>query len=347
MKLSDKCYNTNKETYPHGHFVPHSSLPQYTKNSVFCFHYPILMLLTSATSVAFYDVPTRELLSTVSLSSNKELSDTDEPLSLPDFGRVWSADFSPTHIFLCALKKGSRIFDRETGKCVLDIPADRWFYASKVIRMADQAGQASNTEEEDLSKFDFDPVNATPPPPCPYHMDSDNDEEGQSEGSDDADDDQETSMEDDDGDTDWEDDDDNTDGEDEEEEFDPHLQMLLTSIPFGSGDVEDPSKENTDTQSGTLPKSYRNPKIESILAAATFADSIFPQKSRRGAQAAFIVDLGDFRSSSGDVKIKRAVSFDSDDPYEVEITDYGVYLGWDRMFINGWKKWRSPEQNPT
>ncbi|KAL0570324.1 hypothetical protein V5O48_011639 [Marasmius crinis-equi] len=449
MKLSDKCYNAYKETYPHGHFVPHASLPQYIRNAAFCFHYPTLMLLNSETSVAFYDVPTRELLSTVLLSSHKERSDTDEPLSLPESGRVWSADFSSTHIFLCASKKGSRVYDRETGQCVLDIPADRWAYASKMIRMVDQAGQTPDPEEEDLLKFDFDPASAKPPLPCPYHMVFHGHEEGRSGDPDDEDEDEEICEVDDVG------------GMVEEVEFGSHPQipMILMPIPFDFGYIGDLLKNNTDTQPRVPPKVHSDPKLDSIFAAAketldvndviwkdpgerphdeapeklvvpvviredsvmskpsvprlvlgsirvskcgnhfvglaqypewprpkrsahlvvvrdfrkilacdtglpfkhavqidlnsNYAEFAFDRKRRvvvatsgRGTQAAFIVDLGDFLSSSGDIKIRRAVSFDCDDSYEVEITEYGVYLGWEAMRINGWKKWTKPGKKP-
>ncbi|KAL0059933.1 hypothetical protein AAF712_013280 [Marasmius tenuissimus] len=164
VKVSAKSFARNKKTYPQGHFVPHAALPQNAKNACFRFHYPTLLILTGKNTVAFYDVPSRELLSTVTLDSTLRFGDS--PQALPGLGRIWSIDFSSTHIFLCGMERGTRVFDRSAGTCVLDTPADRWHYATRVIRLAD----TSRNEEtsEDLSKFDYDPT-------CPKHQRYDDD----------------------------------------------------------------------------------------------------------------------------------------------------------------------------
>ncbi|KAL0570736.1 hypothetical protein V5O48_011227 [Marasmius crinis-equi] len=361
--LSDVCYNANKGTYPHGHFVPHASLPQYTSDAVFQFRYPTLMSMTSETSVAFYDVPTRELVHTVTLSSTIELHGIDESLSIPDLGRIWSAEFNSTHIFLCAVRKGFRTYDRETGKCVLDVPADRWIYASRLIRMVDPAEQAEEEDHSigpeprnlnqirkaklesiigasrkvlDVNKIIWKDPGERPHDEAPERLlipvvtyeDSATSEPSV-----------------------------------------PHLALDSVRVSKCgnhlvclSRHVERPRpgagsvylvivrdlQKILPSDTGVLAKQAVQIDLGADRAVFGFDGErrVFVVTSEPKRDAAFIVDLGDFLSSSGNVKIGRAVSFDCDDAFELEITNYGVYVGWDAAHINGWKKWTKPGKKP-
>ncbi|KAJ8073275.1 hypothetical protein PM082_020147 [Marasmius tenuissimus] len=158
-----KILRCQQRDVPHGHFVPHAAIPQSSRNASFRLHYPTLMIGPTENTVEFYNVPSRALIGTVILDSTVS---ADEPRPLLDLGNIFSTDFSSHHIVVCGINRGVRVFDRNSGHCVADIPSDRWQYATKVIKLAEYIGEA---EVEDVSKFDYDPSREEEHhPQCPY-----------------------------------------------------------------------------------------------------------------------------------------------------------------------------------
>ncbi|KAK1223074.1 hypothetical protein PQX77_014073 [Marasmius sp. AFHP31] len=420
VKASAESYARNKKTYPHGHFVPHAALPQNTRNACHRFHYPTFLILTSNNTAAFYDVPTRELLSTVTLHSTLGLEDS--PQALPGLGRIWSIDFSSTHIFLCGMKRGARIFDRSNGACVLDIPAGRWHYATRVIQLAG----VNQTEEtsDDLSKFDYDPT-------CPEHQRYDTDLSDVVQSNDDVDVDGSESG----GSSDFEseegvgvDDSDDRGGSQVEDVFDGspvyHITRGLAASERAMveeysqaqhSDVTDSDEDTMDDDEEVMIETV--PTVEEVLASPSlkprlsigrdvrvsecgnhfvsltdypnyprpdrssqlvvvrdfkgllpcdtetlsrnavqidldtgsgFDEFAFDGKQRvvtTNDKGLWIVDVGEFLSSGGTVKIRRATPFGGDST-AIALTESGIYVGCDPLDISDWKKWTKDREDP-
>ncbi|KAF9255896.1 hypothetical protein L218DRAFT_937214 [Marasmius fiardii PR-910] len=114
-------------TYPHGHFVPHALLQMPRRTRAFRFVYPTL--LVGGYDHAFcYDVPTRKLVQTITSVQVPEVNgERMSPLGDTNYVEV-----SPRHVFICGVAS-LRVFSRETGGCIFDIPSAAKSYARRVI----------------------------------------------------------------------------------------------------------------------------------------------------------------------------------------------------------------------
>ncbi|KAG7090469.1 hypothetical protein E1B28_009584 [Marasmius oreades] len=116
-------------TYPHGHFVPHALLEMPSRTRAFRFFYPTL--LVGGYDHAFcYDVPTRKLVQTVSSVQTPQVNGE----RLATLGDLNYVEVSPRHVFICG-EHSLRVFSRESGGCVFDMPSTAKSYARRTFRV--------------------------------------------------------------------------------------------------------------------------------------------------------------------------------------------------------------------
>ncbi|ESK83113.1 hypothetical protein Moror_6045, partial [Moniliophthora roreri MCA 2997] len=125
-------------TYPRGHFVPHALLQFPRPTRAFRFVYPTL-LVGGWDEAYCLDVPTRTLAQTISGTQEPTVpinssEDDDENIVLEPLGEINYVEVSAKHVFICG-SNTLRIFDRQSGACVLDMPSTRRHYGRRVVKV--------------------------------------------------------------------------------------------------------------------------------------------------------------------------------------------------------------------
>ncbi|KAK1226734.1 hypothetical protein PQX77_010278 [Marasmius sp. AFHP31] len=126
-------------TYPRGHFVPHALLQMPRRTRAFRFVYPTL--LVGGFDHAFcFDVPSRQLAQTVNptqtptIKAHEEQSADSQGTTLQPLGELNYVEVSRRHVFICG-GNSLRVFSRETGGCVFDLPSTLRSYGHRIIRV--------------------------------------------------------------------------------------------------------------------------------------------------------------------------------------------------------------------
>ncbi|KAK7030833.1 hypothetical protein VNI00_013941 [Paramarasmius palmivorus] len=129
-------------TYPRGHFVPHALLQFPRPTRAFRFVYPTL-LVGGWDEAYCWDVPTRKLAQTISRTQEPTVpsspsAEEGDTVVLDPLGELNYVEVSEKHVFICG-SNTLRVFDRQSGKCVLDMPSARRHYGSKVVKVTGEA----------------------------------------------------------------------------------------------------------------------------------------------------------------------------------------------------------------
>uniref|UniRef100_A0A0W0G1D5 F-box domain-containing protein n=1 Tax=Moniliophthora roreri TaxID=221103 RepID=A0A0W0G1D5_MONRR len=104
----------------------------------FRFVYPTL-LVGGWDEAYCLDVPTRTLAQTISGTQEPTVpinssEDDDENIVLEPLGEINYVEVSAKHVFICG-SNTLRIFDRQSGACVLDMPSTRRHYGRRVVKV--------------------------------------------------------------------------------------------------------------------------------------------------------------------------------------------------------------------
>ncbi|ESK84435.1 hypothetical protein Moror_6236 [Moniliophthora roreri MCA 2997] len=142
-------------TYPRGHFVPHALLQFPRPTRAFRFVYPTL-LVGGWDEAYCLDVPTRTLAQTISGTQEPTVpidssEAEDENIVLEPLGEINYVEVSAKHVFICG-SNTLRIFDRQSGACVLDMPSTRRHYGRRVVKVPGDAKDIA-TEEQGTPSF--------------------------------------------------------------------------------------------------------------------------------------------------------------------------------------------------
>ncbi|KAJ8076109.1 hypothetical protein PM082_022094 [Marasmius tenuissimus] len=122
LRRSQMCFESHRETYPKGHFVPHTAFPSHPDDNIDHMEFPTLLVKRDDEKALFYDIPTRKLIQKVPLQSQAMQSPSGEVTMLPPLGRLWTLSFNERHIFMSSLDTGIvRVLERDTGKCILNM----------------------------------------------------------------------------------------------------------------------------------------------------------------------------------------------------------------------------------
>lgn len=141
------------EAYPiisKGHFTPWALLSMNRDGRAYRFVYPTL-LVTSNSEAYLFDVPTGRKLKTI---ENIQAHPTNHQL---DLGQLYYVEQSPRHIFACGTH-GLRVWEKESGKCVLDISSSQaiygeWMYVMSEIEPDKAPGRRNWKETRQLVEY--------------------------------------------------------------------------------------------------------------------------------------------------------------------------------------------------
>jgi hypothetical protein len=140
----------HSDTYPKGHFKPWAVLTMPRLTRAFRFVYPTL--LVGAWDHAFlYDIPSSKLIQTITpiqepedpatafalVVANAPAFDAPRP-RLPRLSEINYVEVDSRHVFICGVN-ALRIFSRETGRCIFDVPSTRREFGSRKFTVLAQS----------------------------------------------------------------------------------------------------------------------------------------------------------------------------------------------------------------
>ncbi|KAF9078790.1 hypothetical protein BDP27DRAFT_1441172 [Rhodocollybia butyracea] len=161
----------HSDTYPKGHFKPWAILTMPQPTRAFRFVYPTL--LVGAWDHAFlYDILSLNLIQTITpiqepedpaaafalVVANAPSFDAPKP-RLRRLSQINYVEVDTRHVFICGVN-ALRIFSRETGRCIFDVPSTRREFGSRKFTVLAQStprqdaalmNQRTDVEETDFS----------------------------------------------------------------------------------------------------------------------------------------------------------------------------------------------------